>query len=324
MSGFGLRLALAAAAAALPATLALAQSYPAKPVRLVVTGPPGSVTDVRARWLSDKLTPVLGQPLVVDNRPGAGGNVGSAHAAKSPADGYTILVVHQGTVAINPHVYDNVGWDPLADLAPITRIASNPLILAVHPSVPATSTAELIALAKEKPGQLNYSSPGNGTPPHMAGELFKRMAGIEVAHVPYKGGAPALADLVAGRLTYSIEGPVIQLPQVKAGRLRALAVSSAQRVAALPELPTIAESGVPGYEYVAWVGIAVPAATPSIIVAKLYAGAATVLRSPESREYFAAHGAEPGGETPEAFTAFIRAEHSKWGKVVREAGIKAE
>ena len=324
MSGFGLRLALAAAAAALPATLALAQSYPAKPVRLVVTGPPGSVTDVRARWLSDKLTPVLGQPLVVDNRPGAGGNVGSAHAAKSAADGYTILVVHQGTVAINPHVYDNVGWDPLADLAPITRIASNPLILAVHPSVPATSTAELIALAKEKPGQLNYGSPGNGTPPHMAGELFKRMAGIEVAHVPYKGGGPALADLVAGRLTYSIEGPVIQLPQVKAGKLRALAVSGAQRVAALPELPTIAESGVPGYEYVAWIGIAAPAATPRPIVAKLHADAATVLRSPESREYFAAHGAEPGGETPEAFGAFIRAEHAKWGKVVREAGIKAE
>ena len=316
--------ALGVAAAASPWALALAQSYPTKPVRLVVAGPPGSVTDVRARWLSEKLTPVLGQPLVVDNRPGAGGNVGSAHAAKSAADGYTILIVHQGTVAINPHVYDNLGYDPLADLAPITRIASNPLILAVHPSVPASSTAELIALAKEKPGQLNYGSPGNGTPPHMAGELFKRMAGIEVAHVPYKGGAPALADLVAGRLTYTIEGPVIQLPQVKAGRLRAVAVSSAQRVAALPEVPTISESGVPGYEYVAWVGIAAPAATPRAIVAKLHADAAAVLRSPESREYFAGHGAEPGGETPEAFGAFIHAEHTKWGKVVREAGIKVD
>lgn len=316
--------ALGVVASTLPWALALAQPYPAKPVRLVVAGPPGSVTDVRARWLSEKLTPVLGQPLVVDNRPGAGGNVGSAHAAKSAADGYTILVVHQGTLAINPHVYDNLGYDPLADLAPITRIASNPLILAVHPSVPVSSTAELIALAKEKPGQLNYGSPGNGTPPHMAGELFKRMAGIEVAHVPYRGGAPALADLVAGRLAYTIEGPVIQLPQVKAGRLRVLAVSSAQRVAALPEVPTISESGVPGYEYVAWVGIAAPAATPRAIVAKLHADAAAVLRAPESREYFAGHGAEPGGETPEAFAAFIRAEHAKWGQVVREAGIKPE
>jgi tripartite-type tricarboxylate transporter receptor subunit TctC len=323
MTGVRIRLAAAVAAAALPATLALSQPYPAKPVRLVVTGPPGSVTDVRARWLSEKLSPVLGQPLVVDNRPGAGGNVGSVHAAKSAPDGYTLLVVHQGTVAINPHLYDSLGYDPLVDLAPVTRISSNPLILAVHPSVPASSTAELIALARRKPGELNYGSPGNGTPPHMAGELFKRMAAIEVAHVPYKGGTPALADLVAGRLTYSMEGPVIQLPQVKARRLRALAVTGAQRLAALPELPTVAES-VPGYEYVAWVGLAAPAATPRAIVAKLHADAAAVLRSPESREYFASHGAEPGGESPEEFAAFIRVEHAKWGKVVREAGIKAE
>jgi tripartite-type tricarboxylate transporter receptor subunit TctC len=316
--------ALGAVAAALSWTLALSQSYPAKPVRLVVTGAPGSVTDVRGRWLAEKLTPALGQPVFVENRPGAGGNVGSEYAARSAPDGYTILVVHQGTVAINPHLYGNLAYDPLVDLAPITRIASNPLLLAVNPSLPVSSTAELIALAKAKPGQLNYGSPGNGTPPHMAGELFNRMAGIDVSHIPYKGGAGALTDLVAGRLTYTIEGPAIQLPQVKAGRLRALAVTGRQRVAALPDVPTIAESGVPGYEYVAWVGIAAPSATPRTIIAKLHADAARVLRSPESREYFTAHGAEPGGESPEEFAALIRAEHAKWGKLVREAGIKAE
>jgi tripartite-type tricarboxylate transporter receptor subunit TctC len=322
----GLRplVALGVAAVVLPWTLAVAQPYPAKPVRLVVTGAPGSVTDVRGRWLADRLTRALAQPVFVENRPGAGGNVGSEYAARSAPDGYTILVVHQGTVAINPHLYPNLAYDPLVDLAPITRMTSNPLLLAVHPTVPAMTTAELIALAKAKPGQLNYGSPGGGTPPHMAGELFKRMAGIDVTHVPYKGGAGALADLVAGRLTYTIEGPAIQLAQVKAGRLRALAVTGPQRFAALPEVPTLAESGVPGYEYVAWTGIAAPAATPRTIIAKLYAETAAVLRSPESREYFAAHGAEPGGESPEEFAAFIRAEHAKWGKVVREAGIKAE
>jgi tripartite-type tricarboxylate transporter receptor subunit TctC len=316
--------ALGLVAATLPWPLAFAQPYPAKPVRVIVAGPPGSVTDVRARWLSEKLTPALGQPVFVENRPGAGGNVGTEAAAKSAPDGYTILLVHQGTMAINPHVYGSTGYDPLTDFAPLTRVASNPLVLAVHPGVPVSSTAELIQLAKERPGLLNYGSPGNGTPPHMAGELFKRMAGIEVAHVPYKGGAPALTDLVAGRLTYTIEGPAIQLPQVKAGRLRALAVTSRERVAALPEVPTVAESGVPGYEYVAWTGVAAPAATPKAIIAKLYADIRGVLRSPESREYFAGHGAEAGGESPEEFAAFIRAEHAKWGKVVREAGIKAE
>jgi tripartite-type tricarboxylate transporter receptor subunit TctC len=194
----------------------------------------------------------------------------------------------------------------------------------VHPAVPATSTAELIALAKAKPGALNYGSPGSGTPPHLAGELFKRMAGIEVIHVAYKGGGPALVDLVAGRLAYTIEGPAIQLPQVKAGKLRALAVTGGRRVAAFPEVPTLAESGVPGYEYVAWAGFSAPAATPRAIVTKLHAGAAAVLRSPDSREYFAAHGAEPGGESPEEFASLIRSEHAKWGKVVREAGIRLE
>jgi tripartite-type tricarboxylate transporter receptor subunit TctC len=325
MSRLASLLALGVLAGAMPGAPALSQSYPAKPIRLIVPGPPGSVTDVRARWLSEKLTPVLGQVVVVENRAGAGGNIGSEAAAKSAPDGYTMLLVHQGTLAINPHVYgSSLGYDPLADLAPITRLTLNPLLLAVHPSVPANSVADLIRLAKEKPGQLNYGSPGNGTPPHMAGELFKSMAGIDVTHVPYKGGAAALADLVAGRLTYSIEGMAIQLAQVKSGRLRALAVTGTQRTAAVPEVPTVAESGVPGYEYLAWTGVAVPAATPKPIIAKLHADIARTLRTPEAHAWLAASGAEAGGEPPEEFAAFIKAEYEKWGKVVREAGIKAE
>jgi tripartite-type tricarboxylate transporter receptor subunit TctC len=310
--------------AALPVAQTLAQAYPTKAVRLIVPGPPGSVTDVRARWVADKLMSVLGQSVVIDNRPGAGGNIATEAAAKSAPDGYTLLVVHQGTAAINPHIYDRPGYDALTDFAFVTRISSNPLLLAVHPDVPAHSVAELIKLAKAKPGQLNFGSPGNGTPPHMAGELFKFMAKIDVTHVPYKGGAPALTDLVAGRVAYSLESAAIQLAPVKAGKLRALGFTGSKRVAAMPDTPTIAESGLPGYEYIAWLGIAAPAATPKPIVAKLQADIATVLRTPAAKEWFAQHAADPGGESPEEFTAFIKAEYKKWGIVVREIGMKAD
>jgi tripartite-type tricarboxylate transporter receptor subunit TctC len=324
MIRFASRFMFGLVVAALPVAQTLAQAYPTKTVRLIVPGPPGSVTDVRARWVADKLMPVLGQPVVIDNRPGAGGNIATEAAAKSAPDGYTLLVVHQGTAAINPHIYDRPGYDALTDFAFVTRISSNPLLLAVHPDVPAHSVAELIKLAKAKPGQLNFGSPGNGTPPHMAGELFKFMAKIDVTHVPYKGGAPALTDLVAGRVAYSLESAAIQLAPVKAGKLRALGFTGSKRVAAMPDIPTIAESGLPGYEYIAWLGIAAPAATPRPIIAKLQTDIATVLRTPAAKEWFAQHAADPGGESPEEFTAFIKAEYKKWGIVVREIGMKAD
>ena len=308
--------------AASPAVFA--DAFPSKPLRLIVPTAPGSVTDVRGRWLAEKLPPSLGQPIVVENRAGAGGAIGTEAGARSAPDGYTILMVHQGTLAINPHVYARLGYDALADLAPITRMTLNPLLLAVHPAVPAESVADLVRLAKDKPGTLFFGSPGNGTPPHLAGELFKRMTGIEVTHVPFKGGAQAQAEVMAGRITFSFEGFAVQLPQVKSGRLRALAVSGSQRVASLPDVPTVAEAGVPGYEYLAWTGVAAPAGTPAAIVAKLNREIVAVLRTSESRAYLAAQGSEPGADSPEEFASFIRAEHAKWGKVVREAGIKAE
>ncbi len=304
--------------------VAFAQTYPVKPVRLIVPGPPGSVTDVRARWIAEKLAPSFGQPIIVENRGGAGGIIGTEVVAKSAPDGYTILLAHQGTHAINPHIYERPGYDALTDFAPITRLVLNPLVLAVHPGLPVNSLAELLKLAKDKPGQLFFGSPGNGTPPHLAGELFKRMAGIDVTHVPFKGGAQAQAELIAGRIAYTVEGVAIQLQQVKAGRLRALAVTGAERVPALPDTPTIAEAGVPGYEYQAWTGIVAPAGTPRAIVDQLQGAIARALHTPETREWLATQGAVPGGESPEAFAAFIKAEYAKWGKVIREAGIKAD
>ena len=210
-------------AACLQSAPALAQTYPSKPVRLIVPGPPGTAADIRARWIAEKLSPMLGQPIIVDNRAGAGGAIGTEAAAKSAADGYTILLVHQGTMAVNPHVYAKLGYDPLIDFAPITRLLLGPLLLAVNASLPVQSVADLVRLAKQKPGQINFGSPGNGTPPHLAGELFKHMAGIDVTHIPYKGGAQALTDLVAGQIAFSMDNLAVQLPQVKAGRIRAIA-----------------------------------------------------------------------------------------------------
>ncbi len=318
--------ALALAVSVLASTQPMAQgdAYPAKPVRLIVPGPPASVTDVRARWIVEKIAASFGQPIIVENRAGAGGVIATEAVAKSAPDGYTIALIHQGTVAINPHMYPRLPYDPLVDFAPITVIARNPLVLAVHPGVPAQSIAELVKLARDKPGLLNFGSPGTGTPPHLAGELFKRMAGIDVVHVPFKGGAPALAELIAGRLSFTVEGPAIQLQQVKSGRLRALAITSSERVASLPDIPTVAEAGVPGFEYTAWSGLAAPAGTPRAVIAKWHGDIARALDTPESRAFLAEQGAEGGSRSPEEFAAFIRAEHAKWGKVVREAGIKAE
>lgn len=302
---------------------ASAQAYPSKPIRLI-TGSPGGATDVRARWLAERLRPALGQPIVVDNRGSAGGTIGTEAAAKSTPDGYTVVLVHQGTIAIAPYIYARLGYDPIADLAPVTRLSMNPLLLAANPQVPSSSVADLLRYARENPGKLSYGSPGSGTPPHLAAELFKSMAKIEAVHVPYKGGQAALMDLIGGRVAYTFENLALQWPQVKTGKIKAVAITSARRLASLPDVPTVAESGLPGYEYSAWMGISTPAKTPREIVFRLNTEIARILKTHEAREWLATQGAEPGGDSPEEFAAFIKAERAKWGPIIREAGIKPD
>ena len=301
-----------------------AQGYPSKPVRLIAPTAPGSPPDIRARWLADALTPVLGQPVVVENKAGAGGNIGTEAVAKSAPDGYTLLLAHQGTFAINPHVYARTGYDPIADFAPVTRLVLSPMVLAVNPGLPVNSVADLIRLAREKPGHLTFGSAGNGTPPHMAAELFKRTAKIDVVHVPYKGASPALVDLMAGRLSFTFDSAAIQLPQVRTGKIKALAVTGSKRLPSLPDVPTVSESGFPGFEYWSWMGICAPAGTPKDVVSRLNHAIVGILGTPKAQDWFAAQGGEPMGESPEAFAAFIKTEYAKWGEVVRAAGITVE
>ena len=298
--------------------------WPAKPVYILVPGGSGGVTDIRARWLAARLAPRLGQSVIVENKPGAGGNVGMRMGAHSAPDGYTLTIIHKGVMTANPHLYSRLFYDPLTDFAPITYLGVGPLLLAVHPDVRATTVAELVQLAKAKPGTLYFGSPGIGTPPHLAGELFKWVAGIDTVHVSYKGGGQAVTDLIGGHISYSIEGLTVQLPQVKAGRLRALAVTGPHRVASLPDVPTMAEAGLAGAEFEGWVGIAAPAATPQAIVARLYRDISGILATPEARAWFAEAGADARTDPPDVFAASIRAEHAKWGRLIREAGIKTE
>ncbi len=306
------------------ASASFAETYPSKFIRLIVTSAPGSPPDIRGRWIAEKLRTALGQAFVVDNKSGAAGTIGTLAAVQSPADGYTLLLVHQGTMALNPHLYPQLPYDPIRDLAPVSRLVVSPLMLVVHPEVPVHSVADLVRLVKEKPGQLNFGSPGVGTPPHMAGELFGRLAHLDVLHIPYKTAPAAQIDLIGGRLTYTFDSVVTALPQVRAGKLRGLAVTSAKRLATLPDIPTIAESGLPGYEYWAWMGICAPAGTPKEIISRLNMEIAKILRTQEAHDWFAEQGGEPIIETPEEFAAFIKTEYSRWGKVIREAGIKAD
>jgi tripartite-type tricarboxylate transporter receptor subunit TctC len=245
-------------------------------------------------------------------------------AAGSPPDGYTLVIAGQGPFALNPHMYENAGYDPIADFAPITLVERGPLLLAVHPAAGVTSVAELVKLAKSRPGAVNMGIPGTGTPPHMANELFVRSMGIEVTEVPYSGAAAAMADLMAGRLTYTFGALNVQLPQVKAGRIRALAVTSAKRMPAWPDIPTVAESGSPEFSYFGWLGLAAPARTPAPVIAKLHAELVKILHAAEAREYFETQGREPVGDTPAEFAAYIKTEYEKWGPIIRAAGIKAE
>jgi len=298
--------------------------WPARPIRLIVPGGAGGVIDQRARWLAEHLAPRLGQPVIVVDVPGAGGDLGTAQAARAPADGHTLVIVHQGTLAINPHLVDHPGYDPLHDFAPITRVGVGPLLLCVNAALPVTSVGELVALARGWPGELTFASPGIGTPPHLAGELFKRKAGIDITHVPYRGGAQAVSALIAGEVAMSIEGLSVQLPYVRSGRLRALAVTGPHRLAMLPDVPTLAEAGVAGYEFVGWVGVAAPASTPGPIVQRLHREIAAVIGSEEGRAWLAAYGLEPGGEPPAVFARLVRDEHARWGALIRESRIKGE
>jgi tripartite-type tricarboxylate transporter receptor subunit TctC len=297
--------------------------YPAKPVRFIVPSAAGGGTDIIARSVAHKLSESLGQQFVVDNRPGAGQMIGIELAARAPADGHTILMA-ASTLAINPIMYKKVSYDPLRDFAPITQAASLPNVLVVHPSLPVKSVAELIALARREPGKINYASAGIGTSPQMSMELLKRMAKIDLVHIPYKGSAPGVVDLLAGQVAVMTPNVLTALPHIKSGRLRALAVTSAKRSEALPEVPTIAESGLPGYDSVQWYGVLAPAGTPREIVARLHAEIARALRAPDVRERLAADGAEPVGSSPEEFAAFIKSEIDKWARVASAAGIRAE
>ena len=301
---------------------ALADAYPSKPVRIVVGQGAGSVGDVRARWIAARLAAELGQPFVVENRVGAGGTIAAAHVARSPADGHTLLLTHLG-ILVGPETYPDTSYDPLADFAAISRISKGYGVLTVHPAVPAKTVAELVKLAKDNPGKLNYASTGVGAPPWMMAELFKRLTDVKVTHVAYKGGGEVLSDLMAGRIDYWFEGALIQLPHLKAGRLRALAVTAPQRLPFLPDVPTLAEAGLPAYEFQSWTGFAAPARTPRAVIDRLHAAMAKVLSTREALEWLADQGNEPAVESPEQFAAFMKSERSRWAPVVREAKAKS-
>ncbi|HMH19017.1 MAG TPA: tripartite tricarboxylate transporter substrate binding protein [Burkholderiales bacterium] len=318
-------LSLAAALAiSTPQAVAAADAYPSKPIRFVVAFPPGGGTDIIARSIAQKLAERLAQQVVVDNRPGASGNIGTDIVAKSAPDGYTMLMGSAGPLAINASLFASMPFDPVRDLAPVTLAASTPNVLVVHPSLRATTVKELIALAKAKPGEINFASSGHGTPAHLAGELFDSMAGVKMIHVPYKGAAPALADLLGGQVQIMFSTMPPALPHVKDGKLRALAVTSLKRSPAMPELPTVDEAALPGFEANTWHGVLVPAGTPVPIIARLNREIVAILHLPDVVERLSGQGAEAQGSTPEEFAAYIKSETLKWAKVVRESGAKAE
>lgn len=301
-----------------------AQEYPVKPVRLVVPYPAGSSSnDIIARLLAERLSTALGQRVLVENRPGAGGNVGSEFVAKAPPDGYTLLVATNGPQAIAPNVF-KLNYDNQKDLTPVATVANVPYMLVVHPSLPARNVRELIALAKSRPGQLLFASSGNATTPHLCWELFKSMARIDILHVPYKGGAPAMMDTIGGQTQMYCSGLVAASPQIKAGKLRALGMGTLERSPILPEIPTIAEQGLPGFNVASWFGIMAPANTPGAIIQRLHSEIAKVVETAEMRKFLLSQGAEPMVMDPPRFSEFLRVETEKWGKVVKGANLKLD
>jgi len=304
-------------------TAADAQTYPVKPVRFVSPFPAGGVNDIIARIVAQKISETLGQQWVVENRPGAGGNIGTDYVAKAAADGYTLLNGGMGSLTVNPFT-GKVPYDSLRDFTPIVVMARAPNVVTVHPALPVASVAQLIALARARPGQLNYASGGVGSTPHLSGALFASMARIRIVHVPYKGGALATVDLLAGQVELSFLGIPSSLAFVRDGKLRGLAVTGMQRSPELPDVPTVHEAGLPGYEVNPWYGMLAPAGTPRDIVARLNAEIARIVRLPEISRQFAAQGVEAAASTPEEFAAIIRADLAKWGKVIREIGVRGE
>jgi len=299
------------------------QAYPSRTIRIIVPASPGGAADILSRTIAQKLSDAWGQQVLVDNRTGAAGIIGADAAAKAPNDGYTIMMGFAGVIAVNPSLYKTLPYDSVKDYAPVTLVAYSPLMLVVHPAVPANSVNELIALAKAKPGQLNFASTGSGSTQHLSAELFKSMAGISMTHIPYKGSSLAYPDLLAGNVSLMFENMLSMLPNAKSGKVRALAVTGAKRSAAMPELPTVGES-VPGYSAVGWYGVLAPAGTDASIVNKLSAEINRILKLPEVSERLSSLGAEPAGTTPEEFAAHIRTEIAKWGAVVRDSGARID
>ena len=313
-----------ASALLLVAALAAAQPYPSKPVRLVVGFPPGGPTDIIGRLVGTKLTEYFKEQVIIDNRPGAGGNIAADYVAKAAPNGYTVLLTHPATHALSPALYSKLPFDVVRDFAPVSQLVTVPNILVIHPSLPVRNVRELVALAKKNPGAINFASGGSGTGGHLSGELFKTMAGIDLVHVPYRGGAPAITDLVAGQVQVMIDNMQALLPYVRSGRLRALAVTPSARVPVVPELPTIAESGVPGYDVSSWFGLVVPAGTPQAVIDRLHADSVKAVKAPDVAARFADLGATPVGSTPEQFGAFIATEIAKWGPVVKASGARVD
>ena len=304
---------------------ALSQTtYPTKPIRLVVPFVPGGSTDLIARIMGQKLDEALGQQVVVENRAGAGGNIGVEYVAKSASDGYTLIFGHIGTFGFGPSLYQKLPYDPVKDFAPITLFAMVPNMLVVHPALPAKTVKELIALAKARPGQMNYGSSGNGSASHLASEYFKLLSKTDIIAIPYKGTGPLVTDLIAGQTSLTITGVPPLYPFVQSGRLRGIAVGSVKRLALMPDLPTIAEAGVPGYESSTWFGPLAPAKTPREIILRLNTELLKILQRPDIKARFAAEGAEGLGSTPEEFGTYIKSEIDRWGRVIKAAGVRPE
>jgi tripartite-type tricarboxylate transporter receptor subunit TctC len=301
---------------------ALAQSYPTHPIKMIVPWPPGQATDVAARMVSEKLAPVLGQPVVVDNRPGAGGVVGCEAASKSPADGYTLVAGSSGPISISPNV-QKVTYNPLKDFSGISLIAINPFVLVVNPSIKANNVKELVALLKANPGKYSFASSGSGATSHLMSVLFNSMAGVNAVHVPYKGSSQSITDVVNGQIAYTIETVPAVAGLAKAGKLRALAVTSSKRAVALPEVPTIAET-LPGYEMFGWIGLMAPAGTPKSVIEKVSAETRKIMQDPEIQKRFLAAGMEPAGNTPAEFAEFMKNQNNRYASIVKQAGVKAD
>ena len=319
-------LAAAALVAAMPggAFAQGAASYPAKPIRIVVPFAPGGTSDVLSRAIGQKLNALWGQPVVVENKPGAGGNIGAEQVARSQPDGYTLLMIDVGTLTISPSVFRKLGYDPIKDFAPVTMVAFSPHALVVHPSVPAKTVPELIAYAKSKPDGVNFGNSGVGTLIQLAAEQFKTLTGIKLTQVPYKGGAQSVLGVMSGEVEMTLNGLLATLPHIKSGKLRALAVAGLKRSDALPDVPTLDEAALSGFQSGSWQGLLAPAGTPKDIVAKLNAAVVEILKTPDMKQQLAGQGAEVVADTPEQFAAFLRDDLAKWSKVVKDAGITAE